>query len=216
MNIQIRKELPKDYRRVEEITREAFWNLFVPGCDEHYLAHVVRGHDDFLEDYSIVAFDSENDIVVATIMYTKSKVESEEGNIVETLTFGPISVLPEYQNKGIGSKLIKATIDKAKSDKIPAIVIEGHPKNYCKHGFKGSFDFNLSDVDGRFPFGLLVLELQEDVFVGKEWKYFRSPAYDVDSKLVQEFDKGFPEKAKAYKPSQEEFAMACKAFILDV
>lgn len=216
MNIQIRKELPEDYLRVEEVTREAFWNLYVPGCEEHYLANVLRSHDDYLEEYSLVAVDVDSDIIVGNIMYTKSKVVNEEGYILDTLSFGPISVLPEYQKKGIGSNLIKTTIEMALSDQIPAIIIEGHPHNYCKHGFKSSSDFNISDADGRFPFGLLALELKKGVFKEHKWKYCRSPAYAIDSDEVDEFDKRFPEKDKMYKTSQEEFTIACRAYILDM
>jgi predicted N-acetyltransferase YhbS len=216
MDIQIRKEIPADYRRVEEITREAFWNLYVPGCDEHYLAHIMRNNEDFIQDYSLVAIEPKNDCIVGNIMYAKSTVKSDEGAFVNTINFGPVCVLPEYQNKGIGSKLIKTSIELAQIDHIPAIIIEGHPKNYCKHGFKSSFDYKISDVDGRYPFGLLVLELQKGIFEGKKWTYFRSPVYNnIDPKLVEEFDQGFPKREKYFKPSQEEFSIACRAYILD-
>jgi predicted N-acetyltransferase YhbS len=213
MNIDIRQETAKDYREVEELTREAFWNLYVPGCDEHYLVNQMRSHDDFLKEYDLVAEVSGK--IVGNIMYTKSNVIDENGNQLDTITFGPISVLPAYQNKGIGSRLIKETVKLAISKQATAIIIEGHPRNYCKHGFRSSFDYNISDVDDRFPFSLLVLELQKDVFAGKKWKYHRSPAYDIDAESAALFDKGFPKKAKEHMPSQDEFYIVCRAFIME-
>lgn len=103
----IRNEQKSDYRKVEEIHRSAFWNLDVPGCNEHYLAHVLRGHEDFVPELDYVCeLDGQ---VVANVMYTKSKLVDEEGGITEILTFGPIGVKPEFQRRGIG----KALLDKS-------------------------------------------------------------------------------------------------------
>ncbi|MDY6957979.1 MAG: N-acetyltransferase, partial [Halobacteriota archaeon] len=100
MNINIRREEETDYRVVEEITREAFWNLNVPGCEEHYLVHCLRKHPDFIRELDYVA-EIEGK-VVGNIMYTKSFVVDEDQDKIDTITFGPLSVLPEYQRKGIG------------------------------------------------------------------------------------------------------------------
>ena len=103
MNILIRNEHPADYRKVEEITRKAFWNLHVPGCDEHLLAHKLRKHKDFVKELDFVAVkDSE---VIANIMFSDSYLTNENGDALNTSTFGPVSVLPEYQRRGVGSKL---------------------------------------------------------------------------------------------------------------
>lgn len=214
MNIGIRKEQPEDYREVENVTREAFWNLHVPGCDEHFLAHIMREHEDFLDDYTLVAVDAGK--IVGSIMYTRSKIVADNGEVLDTLTFGPIGVLPAYQRKSIGTKLIQTTVAMAKTDNVPAIIIEGHPHNYCRHGFKGSFNFSISDSEGRYPLGLLVLELTKDVFAGKQWKYYRSPVYTMDYSRFEEFDNTFPMKEKGYRISQEEFAIGVRAYIPDV
>ncbi|MFW6253539.1 MAG: GNAT family N-acetyltransferase [Chitinivibrionales bacterium] len=127
MNIDIRNERHEDHRAVEELTREAFWNLYVPGCDEHYLVHIMRNHPDFIPTLDFVAVL--DDKIVGNIMYTKSYVIDRDNNRLETITFGPVSVLPEYQRKGIGSALIRHSSDIAHQNGFKAIIIEGHPYN---------------------------------------------------------------------------------------
>ena len=97
MNILIRNEKKEDFRKVEELTREAFWNLYVPGCDEHYLVHVIREHPDFIADMDFVAIlDKE---IVGNIMFTKSRLVNEENESIDVLILGPVSVLPKYQKR---------------------------------------------------------------------------------------------------------------------
>ena len=136
MNISIRNETENDYREVEELTREAFWNLYVQGCDEHYLVHKMRKHPDFIPELDFVAL-FENKIV-GNIMYTKSCIVDESNNRIETTTFGPISVLPTFQRQGVGSALIGHSKKVAFEKGYNIIIIQGHPHNYCKHGFKSS------------------------------------------------------------------------------
>lgn len=212
MTITLRNEHKKDYRVVEEITREAFWNLQVPGCDEHYLVHIMRNHPDFIKDLDFVAIME--DKIVGNIMYAKSSLVNEEGLPLKTTTFGPVSVLPELQRKGIGSKLIQHTIEKAKEMGYKAIIIYGHPHNYCKHGFVGSKSVNVSDSEGRFPYSLLVLELEKGCLKGHNWKYISSDVYyGITEEAFKEFDAGFELKEKCFMPSQEEFNIACRAFV---
>ena len=101
--ILIRNERETDYQRVEEITRKAFWNLYIPGCVEHYLAHVMRGHADFLPELDFVVEIGGQ--VIGNIMYTKAKLMDESGQEKGILTFGPVSILPAYQRKGYGKRI---------------------------------------------------------------------------------------------------------------
>ena len=211
MDLLIRNECKDDYRKVEELTREAFWNMYVPGCDEHYLVHVMRGHPDFLPDLDFVAVL--DDRIVGNIMFVKSHIINEANLNMEIITFGPVSVLPEYQKNGIGSALIKHSIKKAIAAGYKAIVIEGHPHNYCKHGFVGSKSVNISDSKGRFPYSLLVLELEKGCLQDHVWKYHPSSVYNLDEKRVSEYDKLFPHKEKRFESTQEEFNIASNAFI---
>ena len=211
MNIVIRQEIESDYRIVEELTREAFWNQYFPGCDEHYTAHILRDHPDFIAKLDYVA-EVENKIV-GNIMYTRSSVIDENDNKIDTITFGPLCVLPEYQRKGIGSALINHTKELAIKNGEKAIIILGDPRNYCKHGFKNSIDYNISNSEGKYPYGQLVLELAPGIFEGKKWKFYYSSVYNIDPKAAEEFDKQFPKKKKEYKPSQELFSISVRAYL---
>ena len=103
MRFDIRREAEEDFRAVEELTREAFWNLNSPGCEEHYLVHILRSHADFLPELDLVATHGAE--IAASILYSRSRVED-----VPTVTFGPLSVLPAYQRMGAGSALVRHTL----------------------------------------------------------------------------------------------------------
>jgi len=211
MDIIIRNETESDYRVVEEITREAFWNLYFPGCNEHYLVHKMRNHADFLKELDFVAECDGK--LVGNIMYTKAWLIDEPGNEMDIVSFGPISVLPEYQRKGIGSTLINHTKNIAIKQGVKAIVILGDPHNYCKHGFKSSKDLNISDLNGDYPYGMLALELEEGVLAGQNWKYRYSAVYEIDEKDADEYDNSFVKKEKGYRYTQEIFSIAFRSYV---
>ena len=211
MDITIRNETENDYRIVEEITREAFWNLYFPGCHEHYLVHKMRDHTDFLKELDFVAeYDGK---IVGNIMYTKAWLIDELGKEMDIVSFGPISVLPEYQRKGIGSALISHTKNIAIRKGVKAIVILGDPHNYCKHGFKSSKDLNISDMNGDYPYGMLALELEEGVLEGHKRKYRYSAVYEINEKDADEYDNGFEKKEKGYRYTQEIFSIAFRSYV---
>ena len=201
--IMIRNESKDEYRVVEELTREAFWNLNTPGCEEHYLVHVMRDHKDFIPELDFVA--EVDGKIVGNIIYTKAKLADERGNEKTVLTFGPISVLPEYQRKGIGKALLNHSFDKALELGYDAIVIFGHPGNYVSRGFKSCKKYNVCTGNADYPTAMLVKELKSDIFDGRKWIYHESPAYEYSEKEAVEFDKTFEPKEKEYRPSQEEF-----------
>ncbi|MBF0432426.1 MAG: N-acetyltransferase [Fibrobacteria bacterium] len=208
--MNIRLETNDDYSQVEELTREAFWNLYYPGCDEHYLCHILRKHKDFISELDyVVELDGK---IVASIMYTYSYLINNEEK-VQTLSFGPLCVHPNYQRKGIGSALLEKTKALAVNMGIPAIIIYGDPHNYCKHGFKNGIDYQVSNMDGEYPLGLLVLELQEGFFGTKKWKIKQSDVFNFDQEKANEFDKKFIEKEKKHQYSQELFKMNIRAYL---
>ena len=209
MDTLIRPETENDYVENEHVTREAFWNLYVPGCNEHYLVYVLRKHADYLPEFSFVA-EYQNKII-GNIFYARSHVINEHNERLDTLTIGPVCVLPEYQRKGVGSALIRHTVEIAKQKNYPAIIIYGSPSNYCKHGFKNCKDYQISTADGRYPYAMLVLELQKDVFQHHTWKYYDSAVYNINETEVEEYDRRFPPKVKEYRYTQEEFAIAVRA-----
>ncbi len=142
MDIILRNRTENDFRVVEDMTREAFWNLYFTGCVEHYFVHIMRDHPDFLPELDFVA--EVDGMIVGNIMYTKAWLIDEQGNEMEIVSFGPLCVLPGYQRKGIGSALIDHTRKLCIQNGVKAIVILGDPHNYCKHGFKCAEDLNVS------------------------------------------------------------------------
>lgn len=212
MTLEIRTEKPEDYRQVEHITREAFWNLFVPGCDEHYLAHILRTHKDFIPELSFVALV--DGIIAGSIMYTRSRLVAPDGSALSALTFGPISVIPALQGRGIGSALIRHSFTACEQRGDSIVVIEGHPHNYCRHGFVGSKSCGISNSDGRFPYSLLVRELKPGVLSGGTWTYHPSDVFtSITPEAVEEFDRHFPHKEKAFRYTQVEFDIASRSFV---
>ncbi|MBE6837328.1 MAG: N-acetyltransferase [Ruminococcus sp.] len=205
-NLTIRLETEKDYKDVENLTREAFWNVYVPGASEHYFVHTMRNHPDFIPELAFV-IECEGRIV-GNIMYTKAWLEDENGERKEILSFGPICVAPEYQRRKLGKKLIEYSFDVARKMGYDVNVIFGNPANYVGSGFVSCKKKNVSFVvDGNFPTALLVCELVPGVLDGKKWMYIPSTAADCcdDIAAVEAFDSSFPPKEKMWKPSQEEF-----------
>lgn len=213
MSINIRLETIDDYLKVEELTREAFWNLYTPGCDEHYLSHILRDHKDFIKELDYVVEMDGN--IIASIMYTKSFLYNDDLEKVQIVSFGPLCVHPEYQRKGIGTALIEKTKMLVEKMKIPAIAIYGDPHNYCKHGFKNGIDYQVSNMDGEYPLGLLVIELQPGFFGRKKWKLKQSDVFNFDHDKAIEFDKNFKEKEKRIQYSQEIFKIQIRSFLRD-
>ena len=109
--INIRNETPQDYEIVENITRKAFYNVYIPGCVEHYLVHIMRDHEDFISELDfVIEVDSK---IIGNVMYTKAKLIDENNNQKDVLTFGPLSILPEYQRQGYGKMLLEYSFKKA-------------------------------------------------------------------------------------------------------
>ena len=199
----IRRETEADYRAVEELHRNAFWNVHVPGCCEHYLAHVLRKHPDFIPELDLV-YELDGKIA-GNVMYTKSELLEEGGNSTGILTFGPIGVAPEYQRRGIGKALLEASFDIAAGLGYPAIAIFGDPDNYVARGFRSCKRYNVCLEGDVYPAALLVKELKPGFFDGRKLVFRESPAYEIQERDAEAFDAGFPPKEKAFRPSQEMF-----------
>ena len=202
MDIKLRLEEEKDYKIVEELTREAFWNNHVPGCDEHLLIHNLRKSKEFINELDLVAiYDNK---IVGNIVYVKSKIINNDLEHI-VLTFGPVSVLPEFQNKGIGGKLINHTIKLSKEMSYKGIIIYGDPEYYKRFGFKESIQFKITNKDKKYPVALLVLELYPNALNGIEGIFDEGKVYEVDKNELEEFDKEFPKKEKGHSKTQERF-----------
>lgn len=207
----IRNEEKRDYEEVERITRKAFYNLYVPGCVEHYLVHVMRGHEDFVPELDFVI--EEDGRVIGNIMYTKAKLVDEEKREKEILTFGPVCILPEYQRKGYGKMLMEYSFEKAAALGYDAIVIFGNPGNYVARGFRSCKKYNICIENGLYPAAMMVKELGEDVFDGRKWTYYDSPVMQIDEAEARRFDDALEKMEKQNQPSQEEFYILSSSYV---
>lgn len=201
--IIIRSETEKDFGKVEMLIREAFWNVNFPGCNEHYVAHVIRSHEDFIPELDLVA--ELDGTIIGNVMYTKSKLVDESGNEKAILTFGPLAVLPRYQRMGVGKALLEHSFDIAEKLGYDIIVIFGNPGNYVSRGFKSCQKYNICLEGGVFPTAMLVKELKSGALDGRKMTFYESPAFDINEEKADEFDRSFPPKVKEYRTSQEEF-----------
>ncbi|MBI4857764.1 MAG: N-acetyltransferase [Acetobacterium woodii] len=201
--IKIRNEEEADYQRVEEITRKSFWNLYIPGCNEHYLVHVMRAHEDFLSELDLV-IEVDNQII-GNIMYTKAKLIDESGAEKDILTFGPICILPEYQREGYGKILLEYSFEQAVALGYDVIVIFGNPNNYVSRGFKSCKKYNICLENDIYPSAMMVKELKPAVLDGRKWVYRQSPVFEIDEQEAERFDAVLERLEKKYQPSQEEF-----------
>ncbi len=200
----IRLEREKDHRQVEYVTREAFWNVYKPGCDEHYMAHIMRQHPDFVPELDFVLeLDGQ---VIGSVMYSRSKLVDEAGRVKNILSFGPIAVLPNYQRQGGSRLLLEHSFTKAKDLGYDCIVIFGNPENYVSRGFVSCKRYNVCLEGDIFPASLLVKTLTDDALDGRRWYFHES---DIGNLLypdkVQKFDETFEAKEKGCQPSQEQF-----------
>ena len=209
--LNIRNERESDYKNVEDITRKAFYNVYVPGCMEHYLVHIMRGHEDFIPELDfVIEVDGQ---IVGNIMYTKSKLTDEGGTEKEIVTFGPVSILPKYQRKGYGKMLIEHSLKRAAELGYEAVVIMGSPANYVGSGFQCCRKYNICVEKEKYPAAMLVKELKPGALDGKLWFYSDSPVMNVDEREAQAFDDGLEKMEKRWMPSQEAFYIMSHAFV---
>lgn len=202
--IELRPECPADFRAVEELTRNAFWNHHAPGCDEHYLAHILRESSDFVPELDYVAVHAGK--VVGNIMYTRAKIVLDRGGEREVLCFGPLAVDPAFQGQGVGGALIERTKTLARELGYKAILIFGDPAYYSRFGFVPAERYGVGTSWGVYIISLQALELQPGALEDCEGYFEESGDYQIDPEASAAFDKGFPPKEKVSGlPSQERF-----------
>ena len=204
MEFIIRLERPEDVIAVEMLTREAFWNLHVPGCSEHLAARQLRASRDFLPELDLVAV--EDGRVIGNIMFTRSRVVGSMNENFETITFGPVSVLPECQNRGVGRSLIERGLTLAREAGHSAVIIYGNSGYYKKYGFRPGRDYGILTADGKYHAALLVLPLVPGALNGVSGRFLESEAFETDPEQLEAFERLFPPKEKLVTPSQVDFA----------
>ncbi|HDR7950735.1 TPA: N-acetyltransferase [Bacillus toyonensis] len=162
--VTIRQEQKNDYRKTEEVVKEAFLNEEFSDKKEHELVKRIRECDAFIPELSIVAVDKE---IVGHIMLSKITIE-QGGPTIDSLALAPVSIAPSHQKKGIGGKLITAALEKAKELGYGSVVVLGHPEYYPKFGFERASQWNI-----KAPFEVpdevfMVMELRENTLQGVE------------------------------------------------
>ncbi len=197
IDMVIRPETEDDFRETEFLTREAFWDLFKPGCDEHLMIHNLRRVPAFVPELDFVAVYENR--IIGNIMYSKAKVVGEDSCEHEVLCMGPLSVLPSYQRSGIGSKLFNHSLVYARQLGFKAIIIFGHPDYYKRFGFVNAQKYHITTEDGENFDPFMTMELVENGLKGIEGKFYGDKAFHVDKAELEEFEKGFPFKESNFK-----------------
>ena len=200
MNITIRPENAKDYFETEYITREAFWDVYHPGCMEHLVLHKLREAPGFVGELAFVACDVKR--IVGNVVCSKAKVINDKKEEFEVLSMGPLSVLPEYQGKDIGSLLIKTIIKKAQELSYRGIVIYGNPDFYHRFGFVNAEKFGIMTSESENFDYFMALELSEGSLQGIKGNFYEDEAFNVNDEELEEFDKAFPYKEKHVTSTQ--------------
>ena len=199
----IRLEKKEDYREVENLVREAFWNVYRPGCSEHLVIHVLRDEPAFVKELDFVM--ERNGRLIGQNMFMETVIEVDDGRVIPVLTMGPICITPELKRKGYGKKLLDYSLEKAAALGYGAVLFEGNIGFYGKSGFEYASKFGIryhdlpEDADASF---FLCKELVPRYLDGITGVYQTPQGYYVSDEEVEEFDKGFPAKEKLKLPGQ--------------
>ena len=202
-NLNIRNEKKEDYRAVENLIRESFWNVYRPGCLEHYVIHKLRDDVDFIPELSFVMeLDGE---IIGQNMFMKANIKADDGRDVPIMTMGPICIAPEFKGKGYGKILLDYSLERAKEYGCQALCFEGNINFYGKSGFTFASNFGIRYhglPDGEDASFFLCKELEEGYLDGVTGEYAPPQGYFVDENEAEVFDKNFPKKEKLKLPGQ--------------
>lgn len=203
--MKIRLEEEKDYKIVENLVRETFWNVYRPGCFEHLVIHNLRKDPCFVKELDYII--EENETIIGNIVYALANLKSQENEEEKILIFGPVSIIPKYQNKGYGRKLIEYTLAKAKDLGYSAVAITGDPNYYHRFGFESASKYDIYynglDKTEESPFFMIKI-LDKEKIANLKGIYSDPNCYNIDEKKLEEFDKKFPEKIKKRQKGQLE------------
>ena len=199
----IRLETPADYNTVENLTREAFWNVYRPGCLEHYVLHMFRNRPEFVKELDL--FLEIGGQIIGHVMFVRAEITTDDGRSLPIMTFGPISIHPDYQRKGYGKILLDYALDKAAEMGVGAVCMEGNIDFYGKCGFdvasKSGIHYYAEPREDVVPYFLL-RQLQEGFLEGVTGVYRTPEGYFVDETEAEEFDRQFAPKIKLKLPGQ--------------
>ena len=202
-NLIIRNEKKEDYRTVENLIRESFWNVYRPGCLEHYVIHTLRDDEAFIPELSFV-MELEGKIIGQN-MFMRANIKADDGRDIPIMTMGPICIAPELKRKGYGKILLDYTLEKAKEHGCKALCFEGNVNFYGKSGFTFASNYGIRYhglPEGEDAPFFLCKELEKGYLDGITGEYAPPQGYFVDETAAEEFDKAFPYREKLVLPGQ--------------
>lgn len=202
-NIIIRKEKKEEHREVENLVREAFWNMYRPGCLEHYVLNQLRDNPDFVPELDFVMLKDGK--LIGQNIFIKAVIKADDGRNIPIMTMGPICIAPEFKRKGYGKILLDYSLEKAAEAGCGAVCFEGNIDFYGKSGFSYASDFGIRYhglPEGEDASFFLCKELIPGYLDGITGEYETPAGYFVDEKAAEEFDKTFPYKEKLKLPGQ--------------
>ena len=202
-NIIIRTETKEDYKKIENLTREAFWNVYRPGCMEHYVLHCYRDDPAFVPELDFVM--ELNGEFIGQVIYVRSEIDCDDGRKVSIMTFGPIGIAPNYKRQGYGKRLLDYSMEKAKEMGVGALVITGNILFYGKSGFVPAKTKSVRYAYDPESDYLLIKELIPGFLDGISGTYKDPDGYFVCEKNPEDFERfeaTFPKKEKKKLPGQ--------------
>lgn len=202
-NLTIRNEKKEDHRKVENLIRESFWNVYRPGCLEHFVIHKLRDDDAFIPELDFVMeLDGK---LIGQNMFMKANIKADDGRDIPIMTMGPICIAPQLKRKGFGKILLDYSLERAKNFGCKAVCFEGNIDFYGKSGFTFASNFGIRYhglPEGEDASFFLCKELEEGYLDGITGEYATPKGYYVDENEAEEFDKNFPPKEKLKLPGQ--------------
>lgn len=203
MKLIIRNETPADCKEVENLVRDSFWNVYRPGCTEHFVLHTIRKSPYFIPELSFVM--ELNGEIIGQNIFVNASVLSDNGEIIPITTMGPICIANKFKRLGYGKKLLDYSLEKAAAFGCSAVCFEGNINFYGKSGFTYAENYGLryhnlpKGADSSF---FLCKELKVGYLRGITGEYEPPECYRVNEAAFEEFDKAFPQKEKLKLPGQ--------------
>ena len=199
----IRQEKKEEHRAVENLIRESFWNVYRPGCCEHYVIHVLRDDPAFVKELDFVM--EKDGVLIGQNMFMRTVINADDGRTIPVLTMGPIGITPELKRQEYGKKLLDYSLAQATTMGFGAVLFEGNIGFYGKSGFDYARNFGIRYHDlpeGADDSFFLCKELIPGYLDGITGVYQTPQGYYVDDEDVEAFDRGFPPKQKLKLPGQ--------------
>ena len=192
-NIIIRLEKKEEYREVENLVRESFWNVYRPGCLEHYVLNRLRTDEAFVPELDFVM--EKDGKLIGQNMFMRAKIQADDGRDIPIMTMGPIGIAPEFKRQGYGKILLDYSLEKAAELGAGALCFEGNIDFYGKSGFTFASEFGIRYhglPEGEDASFFLCKELIPGYLDGVTGEYATPQGYFVDEAEAENFDKQFP------------------------